>query len=392
MSERGIDEQTLADLTQRKKKTLFDKRNFHFPNGSPKPLTFDHFSALYAVLKLVPNEFLLSKEEEADAFKQYKFLQRKQAKSKGGELSDDEALKRWNKNHHLRERWEKIHAHWPKRRIWEYMEHFHEHNRVENKKLQDTYTEVSNYYHNAKYRIDAHELLHKDDRRQPNGYRAYDNAQEIILNTVIETMDRHAKAGRSFKYRRTFYLRENEDIFPKNNVGECFNAFVAEASLVALRHIIKCSKLHPEFCKFRLVSRKASYRQFVMVDNEKMLIEDYGRYDQAVFPERVSVMDVTPVSRGEEMKDFLRECTNRYDYLNIKGNEIIENLEDALKFVQKQKKDRDEAIRLIRETPTLAGFSNRMKNFRAEYQTQIDQINRKISKLKEMEREAERNP
>lgn len=323
------------------------------------PIDRPRFRKIHFLLQVDPEHFLLKPEEENAWFK---------------ENSNEPRDK-----YFTIEFWNTIKAFWPKKKGWNYLESFFHHNRTFNEPLQKSYNAISSYFRSAKYHITVHEVLFKGDNEKPGRYKAYRDAQKLVHSAIMDAIKRHSANDEDFRYKRVFHLSSSEHLFPKGNKDDQLRAFMAEASLQTLEHILTCLKNHSKYCSFHVVGRSSSLRHRAVIDDEWMFVEDYAFDNGLTTPERLIIHDITPKSQAADFLTHFKAMVYEYTTVEISLLSFKAHLDDAYEYAVKQEESRKAALRqLDSKRPEFIKLRERIDSTKQKFTKQKE--NKNLSK------------
>ena len=280
MQQAGLSEQDLALMSAAKAATLFDSKDFGFTQApgefndtvmmTARPMRYSSVFRFACLLDIPLFELALSESEET----RYLAITTGQGDSRRFLRKDAELLESKRRRQPL----------WEKQWLFTYP-----HN-GDGKALLNAYRELKTYYLAAKHCIHAREVLLPGSFNKPGADTIYKIAQKELHKAIEATLIRHQQAGNyRFSYRRTFYLSPNKRFFSKNDHDNRLQAFVSEATVATLRHLIICARVAPKLCAFDLIADNSSLREYVNIDEEYLLTEDYNIKSDRVNPECITL-------------------------------------------------------------------------------------------------------
>ncbi|PPK83933.1 hypothetical protein CLV84_4306 [Neolewinella xylanilytica] len=317
----------LAELIGMTPKSLFDRRTGLGKEQLDEPIHRRTFFALYTVLKVRPEEFLLGEKQEKEWL-----TTTKEDPSKFFTLTY----------------WKNIKAAWPNKSIWEKLYVIAPGDLGKGSVFDAAYKEVAVYFMKATKHIHATELTFKGDNEVPGHFKDYETAQKKIYEAIYNFLGSKPPIGTErAPYERIYYLSPSNRLFHKNDELSIYMAFVAEASLSSLEHILHCLDNYPDLCSFSLIAAGAPYRQHVNIDNEYLLIEDYAFEHHPdsieVDPNRLCVLNIKPYSEASQILNHKQVFRSHRTLKPLDRAKIIYHLKEAESYVDTQIKESDKA-------------------------------------------------
>lgn len=262
-------EQLRKILGQKETGHLFDKKHGFPTDGTVIPIQ-RNYAFKYHVLFRVPLEFLTITKEEEDLFFEHHKVKR----------SAYLTLDYWD-------------------RIKDFAVSLGENPAIEvipvsvdsqsNPQLTVAYQKLASKIDVAEESIIVWENTFKGNNDNPGNQAAYNNAQRVVFEKIIEVLERkknqRAKAS-EFKYTRVFNLSPYNPI----NDNDVFKVLVDEMSKECLEHLIECFKKYPEYCEFKIAKNVSRFRSHCLIDSKIFLTEDYIKFGDNVIP-RIFFLD-----------------------------------------------------------------------------------------------------
>lgn len=330
---REVTPQSIMDITGLNRAQLFTAIG-GYPSDSQQPLKLERVALFYLFLKAYPGTTFLIENEE----KERKWLRENDKKRGTPEWKNPKKL-------FTRDTWQAIKAGWGDRKVYlDFWDNIYSSSRKKNEDLEDVYNIIAEkYYKKAKQSIIAHELLFKGDNTRPDDYKAYADAQYIILKQIEDQLDQNS----DLIYERYFYFSRSEDLPFKLDKSEWYQAFVTEASIVTLSHVYRCLKKFPNQCTFEATT-SSSFRHKVIIDERDMLLEDYAVLGNLIVPESICVIDVRRHNETAKMHKLTKKIQTERHFEPLSSTEIEDGIDYVLEHLNRELKTRDRLIEDIK--------------------------------------------
>lgn len=341
----GLTPQKLKDLA-RNNEILTAVKGF-ITNDDQGMIPIDVVATLYFITGINPGEFLY-KGNEKDWFE-------KVAKRKTSKLPKDE------KKYFTNDYWRELSRFFAKRSFHNgLIQHLtiENHDGSINTQLLNAYKQITDQYISKAKTVEVYETLSKGDGSCLENFDAYYKAQKIILNEIA----RKLKEEDDFEYVRTFSLDRSELLHPKNiTTPEKINrAFVIEASALTLKHIQKCRNIETkkgtrrsifEICEAKWM------RNFLLIDNEILIIEDYVYTSRLLVPDSIIVLDVGRNSIARGYVGYLRKEVKRERRYSV-SRDLEDFINQAISYFDGQKAKRQKTLDWVRAILSLLENNN----------------------------------
>ena len=380
MEEKNILPTELLEITGLTRETLFSSKG-HLPSdpNKLKPLPAERAALFYMLLKLKPEDMLLEPEPEKRWLMQFPIRTLGLAKNR----------EKASKSYFTDAFWQSVRAQWPQK-DGPYDDFFPiiYTDQMENEKLLHAYRETKDYFTNAKHYINVQELLFKGNNIVPMRSEAYKKAQSMVHKAIIDALKRHQSAGTEFRYERICYLSPSERLYSKGTTAEAVKrAFMAEASVETLEHLIKCLQDSPEYCRFTVVVQSSIFRHRVLIDDHYMITEDYVcDGNDKIVPERIYTLDVSSKHKGSELIAHERNRIRKDEAASRSFKLSIPDFGTYLgkaKCYAKEEIDSRETV--LQYLQTLEGDHSRLRDRLDDtcdrYKMQVEMLDKKLDRI-----------